>query len=234
MNGLAERNKTLGEMLTELRVRLGFVAQGSAAKNNEATLKSYLQEAHDFVFGELDPPAMRKKSIITTQADSYLYDWHDDAADEDIDPGSVISVWVKVSGTIREPLTYGITETDRSFETLRQKPEKYGTLNGQLEIWPAPERAYDLIVEHTATKSRFTQSGDRPSVPDRLVFLYALANAKAHYRHPDAQAPAQTFQNMLNKEKTRQKEGRRYFASPGGQANQAQVVRTSDGYRLRG
>ena len=234
MNGLAERNKTLGELLTELRVRLGFVAQGSAAKNNEATLKSYLQEAHDFVYAELDPTLMRKKSIITTQADSYLYDWHDDAAGEYIDPGSVISVWVKVSGTIRERLTYGITESDRSFETLRQQPQKYGTLNGQLEIWPTPERVYELIVEHTAVKSRFTQASDRPSVPDRLVFLYALANAKAHYRHPDAQAPAQAFQTMLNKEKTRQKEGRRYFASPGGDARPAQVARTSDGYRLRG
>lgn len=234
MNGLAERYKTLGELLTELRVRLGFVAQGSAAKNNEATLKSYLQEAHDFVFAELDPPTMRKESIIRLQANSSLYDWHDDTADEDIDPASVISVWVKVSGTIREPLTYGITQNDKSFEDQRQQPEKYDTINGQLQVWPMPERPYDLIVEHTAVKGRFTQANDRPSVPDRLVFLYALANAKAHYRHPDAQAPAQAFQTMLGKEKTRQKEGRRYFASPGGDARPAQVVRTSGGYRLRG
>lgn len=188
MNGLAERNKTLGELLTELRVRLGFVAQGSAAKNNEATLKSYLQEAYDFVYAELDPSAMRKESIISTQANSSLYDWHDDTAGEDIDPASVIALWVKVSDTIREPLTYGITQNDKSFETLRQQPQKYDTLNGQLQVWPAPDRAYDLIVEHTALKSRFTQASDRPSVPDRLVFLYALANAKAHYRHPDAHA----------------------------------------------
>jgi len=234
MNGLAERNKTLGELLTELRVRQGFVAQGSAAKNNEATLKSYLQEAHDFVYAELDPPAMRKESIIPLQANSSMYDWHDDAADEDIDPAGVISVWVKVSGTNREQLTYGINQNNKSFEDQRQQPQKYDTLNGQLQVWPTPERVYDLIVEHTAVKSRFTQANDRPSVPHRLVFLYALANAKAHYRHPDAQAPAQAFQTMLNKEKTRQKEGRRYFASPGGDARQAQVARTSDGYCLRG
>lgn len=234
MNGLAERNKTLGELLTELRVRLGFVAQGSAAKNNEATLKSYLQEAHDFVFTELDPPVMRKESIVRTQANSSLYDWHDDTNGEDIDPASVISVWVKVSDAIRYPLTYGITQTDKSSESQRQQPEKYDTLNGQLQVSPVPDRVYDLIVEHTAVKSRFTQASDRPSVPDRLVFLYALANAKAHYRHPDAQAPAQAFQTMLNKEKTRQKEGRRYFASPGGDARASQVVRTSGGYRLRG
>lgn len=234
MNGLAERNKTLGELLTELRVRLGFVAQGSAAKNNEATLKSYLQEAHDFVYAELDPTGLRKESVIRTQANSSLYDWHDDTADEDIDPANVISIWVKVSDTIRDPLNYGITQSDKSFESQRQQPEKYDTLNGQLQVWPVPDRAYDLIVEHTAVKGRFTQASDRPSVPDRLVFLYALANAKAHYRHPDAQAPAQAFQTMLNKEKTRQKEGRRYFASPGGNARAAQVVQTSGGYRLRG
>lgn len=233
MNGLGERYKTLGELLTELRVRLGFASQGSAARTNEATLKSFLQEAHDFVFSELDPPAMRKKSIITTQAQSYLYDWHDDAADEDIEPTSVLSVWVKVSGSIREQLTCGVSEADRSDEALTGQPEKYDTLNGQLEVWPTPDRSYDLIVEHTAVKSRFSQASDRPSVPDRLVFLYALANAKAHYRHPDAQAPAQAFQTMLSKEKARQKEGRRYFASIDSGDREAQVVKTASGYVLR-
>ena len=234
MNGLQARSRTLGELLTELRGRLGFATQGSAAKNNEATLKSYLQEAHDFVYAELDPPAMRKKSIVTALADSYLYDWHDDAADEDIDPANVISVWVKVSGTIREPMTYGISERDRSFESQRQQPTKYDTLNGQLEIWPVPERTYELIIEHTAVKGRFTQAGDRSSVPDRLVFLYALTNAKAHYRQPDAQAPAQAFQTLLSRTKTKQKEGRRYFVNTGSTERESQVVRSGDGYVLRG
>ncbi len=38
---------------------------------------------------------------------------------------------------------------------------------------------------------------------------------------------------MLNKEKTRQKEGRRYFAG-GKESREAQVVKSGDGYRLRG
>jgi hypothetical protein len=234
MNGLESRNKTLGDLLTELRVRLGFIAQGSAVKNNEAALKSFLQEAHDYVYGELAPPVMRKKTAIRMLPNSYLYDWHNDIEGEDIEPGNVLSIWLKVSDTIREPVHQGITEADRAFSTMRQRPQKYDTLNGQLEVWPVPEREYDLIVEYTAGKSRFEQHGDRPSVPHRLVFLYALANAKAHYRQTDAQAPAKSFEMMLNKEKVRQKENRRFFASPGTPNREPQVARTTNGgYTLR-
>lgn len=232
MNGLESRNKTLGELMTELRARLGFVVQGSAAKSNDLVIKSFLQEAHEYVFGELEPTVMRKKTTITMQAGSYLYDWHNDLEDEPIDPGRVLSVWVIVSSNIREPLTQGITENDRSFDSLRQQPQKYDTLNGQMEVWPVPDQLYEVLIEYTAERNRFDRMSDRTSVPDRLVFLYALATAKAHYRHQDAQASASTFQNMLNKAKNRQKENRRYFAN-GSASREQQVVKTANGYTLR-
>lgn len=69
---------------------------------------------------------------------------------------------------------------------------------------------------------------------DRLVFLYALATSKAHYRHPDAQPAAVTFQNMLTKEKMKQKENRRFFANTNTARGESQVVRTANGgYTLR-
>ena len=233
MNAITQRNKTFGELLTELRARLGFVTQGSASKANEAVLKSYLQEAHEYVYSELEPPALKKRAIINLQANSHLYDWHDDNDDEDIDPGQVLAIHVKVSDTIREKLLQGITETDRSFSSHRQQPSKYDTLNGQLEIWPIPGQAYELIIEHIAGKGRFDRSSDRPSVPDRLVFLYALANAKAHYRHPDAQVPAKAFEVMLSKEKSKQKENTRYFVGTNAASREGQVARTENGYSLR-
>lgn len=234
MNPIIQRNRTLGELMAELRARLGFVSIGSASKNNDAVIRSFLQEAHDFVYGELEPPAQRKKAILTVQAGSFLYDWNNDAEDEPINPGRVVSVWVKESDTIRQPLTQGITEFDRSLDDIREQPQKYDTLNGQMEIWPIPDQPYDMVIEYIAEKPRFEQAADRPGVPDRLVFLYALANAKAHYRHPDAQASASSFQTMLNKEKARQRENRRYFVGPSGDSGMAQVVRTQNGgYSLR-
>lgn len=234
-NGLEARNRTLGELTTELRARLGFMTQGPAAQGNAAIIQSFLREAYDFVYGELQPPVMRKKSIITLEPNSYLYDWHDDAADEDITPGNVLAVWLVVSDTIRTELVQGISEYDRALSTMVQRPEKYDTLNGQIEIWPVPDQAYPLIVEHIADKARFTQQSDRPSVPDKLVFQYALAMAKAHYRQVDAQAVVASFDKMLKKEKAQQKERHRYFAGAMQEEGAApQVVRTADGgYTLR-
>ena len=52
--GLREREDTLGNMLTDLRVRLGFVSQGPASRNNEAILKSFLQDAVEYVWGKIE------------------------------------------------------------------------------------------------------------------------------------------------------------------------------------
>lgn len=231
--GLESRQRTMGEIITELRARLGMVTQGSASKANDQLMKSFVQEAHEYVFGELEPPSKRKKTTIKTQLGEIFYDWHNDIEDEDIDPGRVISVWIVIGGNIRTPLTQGITENDRSLTDFSEYPQKYDTLNGQIELWPIPDQEYDLVVEYTQERARFDRMSDRPSVPDRLVFLYALAQAKTHYRHPDAQASATTFQTMLNKEKARQRENRRYFANMPQDRMEPQVVRTAQGYTLK-
>lgn len=235
MNGLERRHRTLGELMTELRARLGFMTQGSASKNNEVVIKSFLQEAHEYVYGEIVPADMRKKTTIRIKPGSVNYDWHNDIEDEIIEPGRVMGVWLIVSPTLRDPLTQGITEIDRSFSTMRQRPQKYDTINGQCELWPIPEREYDLLIEYTAPKGRFDRMSDRASVPDRLVFLYALSLAKAHYRHPDANASANAFTNMMNKEKMRQKENKRYFFQGEAYSTRAtQVAKSANGYTLRG
>ena len=150
MNGLTARNKTLGELMNELRARLGFVAQGAASKGNDAIIKSFLQEAHDYVYSELEMSSLRKKATIAIDPGSYLYDWNNDAEDEPIDPSRVISMWLRVSESQRDPLRQGITESMRAMETERSQPTRYDHLNGQIELYPVPDRGYGLIIEYTA------------------------------------------------------------------------------------
>lgn len=234
MNPIDQRYRSMGELMTELRVRLGFQAQGTASKNNDLIMKSFLREAHDFIYGELEPPARRKKTTIRLQPGSYLYDWHNDIEDEDIDPGRAIALWLIEADTIRRPLPQGITEYDRALAEQRSAPERYDTLNGQIELYPVPDREYDLVVEYIAEKPRFDQAKDRPGVPDSLVFLLALAKAKAHYNHKDASAQASNFDRMLAREKSRQRENRRYFAgSMQTDCSVGQVVATAAGYAYK-
>ena len=231
-NALTERYRTLGELMTELRARLGFVTQGPASSSNEQIMRSFLQEGHDYVFEKLQPPAQRKISDLALIRGSRLYDWINDADGSQIDPGRVLGVWLMEGDEIYTKLRQRGDFEGRPDEDEGQ-PSSYAHLAGQMEIYPVPDGNYTLRIEYLQDKNRFTQPSDRPSVPDRLVFLYALANAKAHYRHPDSQAAGATFESMLAAEKSKQREGKRYFIGAGGQQPDLQVVRTSDGgYKL--
>ncbi|MDR1311568.1 MAG: hypothetical protein LBK01_06835 [Burkholderiaceae bacterium] len=227
-NALVQRNRTLGELVTELRARLGFVAQGLSANYNLPVMRSFLQEAHDFLYTELQPTTAKKQTVVITEAGSWLYDWHNDAEDEEIDPGRVGGVWrgARAEGyetggrrgvEVRADdnwisLHQGITQSDRS-DVTRGEPRKYDTLNGQMELHPIPDASYRLLVEYTGSIPRFTRDSDRPGVPDRLLLLYALAVSKAHYGKADAQAALSTFNRLLSLEKQKMQENRRFLVS---------------------
>lgn len=231
-NPLIQRYKTYGELITELRTRLGFVSQGPSANNNKSILDSFLQEAHEAVYAQLQPEAARKKTRIKLEAGSYLYDYHNDEEDENIDPGSVISMWIVDSGENRYKLRQGISERMREDDD-RSQPLRYDTLDGQIELHPIPDEGpYDLLIEYIQERPRFTRDNDRPGVPDRLVFLFALYMAQAHYRMPDHQVTLQLFQSMMTKEKAKQHENRRYFISHPTE-RKGYVVRSGDKFVYR-
>jgi hypothetical protein len=56
-----------------------------------------------------------------------------------------------------------------------------------IEVFPAPAEAYTLRVKGHFGLGRFTEDTDQCTIDSDLLFLWALANAKNHYRHPDAQ-----------------------------------------------
>jgi hypothetical protein len=88
------------------------------------------------------------------------------------------------------------------------------------------------VVEYIAPKPRFSQPSDRPGVPDRLILLYAIANAKAHYNRSDAQAAGATFTEMLEMAKSNRHENKRYIVNA--RKGVEETVRsTPSGYSFR-
>ena len=226
-NELTNRNRTLGELMTELRARLGFVTQGPASQSNDPIIKSFLQEAHEYVFEKLQPPAVRRQAMLNVVAGSFLYDWVNDADNSRIDPGQVLGIWM-MDG---DDPDYRLMQDDlyqAPYGDDTGRPDAYRTLNGQIQIRPIPDGDYKLLIEYLDDRGRFEQQSDRSSVPDRLVFLLALANAKAHYRHPDSQAAGALFESLLSTHKAKQKENKRYFVGQKPE-RELQVVRTADG-----
>ena len=228
-NPVNRRHRTYGEMLTELKARLGFVTQGAGSKLIDPILKSFLEEGHDYVYSELGSPISKKRTTIMLSLGSKLYDFHNDIEDEDIDPANVQSINVYETQESVWILRQGITEAMRAEDITRSVPERWDALNGQIELWPTPDREYPMVVVYEQGKTRFTQDSDRPCVPDRLVFLYALASAKAHYGHADAQTAGQIFQKMLRQEKSKRLLNKRFTTLPRKMDTRYFVRRTEDG-----
>jgi hypothetical protein len=72
-------------------------------------------------------------------------------------------------------------------------PSRFERL-ARILVYPKADQAYTVRIWFVADLARFTQDNDRPGLDDEMIFLHALANAKAHYRQPDAA----TYQGQLN------------------------------------
>jgi hypothetical protein len=66
------------------------------------------------------------------------------------------------------------------------RPARY-ELRGAIEVYPAPDQTYWLWLKGHFGLKQFLNPTDTTTIDSELVFLWALANAKAHYGQPDAQ-----------------------------------------------
>lgn len=191
--------RTLSELRVELLRRLGF----SAMVNNpppgvNELLTSFLQEAQRFVFAKR-PELRAKRFFKWTMVPGVRYyglDQNETCCGVTIDPRKVD--WC------------GIRDLNGRWYHLygRIPPEFYTTvtmpalpfrieIRSCIEVFPAPNAAYTLFIKGDFGLTAFTNPEHKCSVDDDLVFRFALANAKAHYRHPDAGAVRQDAISML-------------------------------------
>jgi hypothetical protein len=220
--------KTYADLLQTLRVRCGLHATIGATP----ALEDILTGANEYVFNELDN-GLPWKSTLSLLADTREYPFITDEG-LPIARGSVHTVWIEQGDSIRVPLSQGINHGMRANVDLRGIPEAYDTSMTDdgftLEVWPTPDQAFTLYVDHNRVLSRFSEPTDKPSAPSRLVLDYAIAMGKAHYGKPDADVVGQAFAKAMAGEKARQRENRR-FIPPSSERRGPQVVRTATGYR---
>jgi hypothetical protein len=203
-------NATLGTLRAELAMRLGFVPTGPAAQHQRAELDSFLQEAQEYVYAQTQGNQSACTASFVTSPGERLYDWHDRARDQTIEPHRVQEVGIQHAKRY-EKLVHGISAHKRESQLARGCPRYYDNLNKQLLLWPTPNARYTVILTYHAALPQLEQDADRPGVPEKLLLLYAIASAKAHYRHADAAVAGKAFDALLREYQSRQHGQRRYF-----------------------
>lgn len=188
--------QTLGEIRSQIQTRLGFGMAGNAQIVNSVLIDDFIRGAQEALYLEFDWIELKSVYERQTGVNQQYYDYPPDCNVERIK--SISIYWNGQYITLKE----GIELSDRGI-AVPTIPCKYER-RVQLEIWPIPQSTdYKLRFEYIKTLEPLVESSDRTSLPSEIVKLYALANAKAHYRQPDAWQYATQLNTLLSRIKSK-------------------------------
>lgn len=195
-NALASDNNiptaTLLALRTRLLVRLGFANQSTNPQPGMATLiQDFLTSAQTYLYKRY--VQLHTKRLFRWQVNpgQRFYSLKDN--DENVlerlmmDPNKKIE-WAGIqdSRNVWYPLIEGIDAQLYTMITKPWRPARY-ELKGAIELYPMPDQTYWLWVKGHFGLMSFVNLTDTSTIDAELIFLQALANAKAHYGQPDAQ-----------------------------------------------
>ncbi len=188
---------TLGAQRAKLSARLGFGAAGAAAGVNTTLLNGFLQDAQTLLYWTHEWVRLRRYETVTTGAAQTLIDYPTEANPERIKAISFLR-----GGIWSPPLPRGIAPERYTFQSVQSWPCAWEPYD-QIEIFPQTDQAYSLRIFYIKNLSRFTQDGDTSDIDDTLIFQLAVAQAKSHYRHPDAPLYLKQADGLLDKLKAK-------------------------------
>ncbi|GHH56053.1 hypothetical protein [[Pseudomonas] boreopolis] len=148
----------------------------------DAMVDSFIRDAQDQLYQQYKELRTERWWTVECVPGANLYDVPLDL-DQYLDFRRI--TWAGIlDGGQWTPLIEGIDPVLYTSTSL-SKPAYY-RLTGVIEIFPAPDRAYTIKIRGHLGLKWLNGDDDLLTVNSRAVFLHALANAKAHYRQPDA------------------------------------------------
>lgn len=205
-------NRTLKQLRDDMMRRLGFGSQVNNPPPGMADLlNSFLTEAQELLYRRYDVLRTERFYSWSLQTGVRMYDLdaNDETCTKRIDPRKVTWVGV-VRDNIWYPLICGIPPELYS-HTQTGWPQRY-EIRQCIEVWPEPdETAGNLVIKGHFGLEAFAADTDKTTIDDRLVFLLALANAKAHYGRPDAGNYVSQLETMMQNLVAGSHQTRRYI-----------------------
>lgn len=180
--------RNLGQLREVLMRRLGFGNQILNPPPGVAEMmNSFLYEAQYMLYNRFDTLRTERFFSWPLLAGVRLYGLAENVEDcsKRINPDKITWAGVVRQG-IWSPMMAGINPSLYTFGDTNGYPVFY-TVRSCVEIWPAPaDTEGSLVIRGNFGLQPFAADSDVATIDDSLIFAFALANAKAHYRQPDA------------------------------------------------
>lgn len=197
---------TLGALRRRMMIRLGYAAQAdNPTPGMVLELTDYLQSAQTLLY-QKNPTTNVDRFFRWTMVPGVRYygidandsqtDFSDISCTRHMDTSRVIWVGLEDLNGAWIPLIDGIDPTYYTTSQMRGLPSNY-EIRSCIEIFPPPNDAYKLWIKAKTVLLPFISDSDQTTIPDELVFLLALGNAKSHRGQRDAQQVLQQAANLL-------------------------------------
>jgi hypothetical protein len=182
---------TLLNLRTRIMTRLGFASQAAnPLPGMKALVNDFLSSGQAYLYkrySQLHTRRLFRWKVVPGQRFYSIKDNDDDIlCNFNMDPTKTIE-WAGVQDTrnVWYPLIEGIPPQLYTMITKPWRPARY-EIRQCIEIYPAPDQTYWLWFKAHFGLLSFALDTDSTTIDAELVFLHALANAKAHYGQPDA------------------------------------------------
>jgi hypothetical protein len=182
---------TLAQLRYRVLVRLGFASQAANPPSGmTALINDFLVSGQQLLYRRYTALHTRRFFRWKVNPGQRFYSLKDN--DEDVlsnfhlDPSKKIE-WVGIqdSRNVWYPLIKGISPQLYTMITKPWRPARYD-IRQAIELYPAPDQTYGLWMRGHFGMLSFVNDTDVTTIDSELLFLHALANAKAHYGQPDA------------------------------------------------
>jgi hypothetical protein len=190
--------RTLGDLRGELLARLGMASAGASAGANVALLNSFLRNGQAQLYWAQDWIKLKKFYDSSLGVNQVLVNYPTTPA-PGVHEERVLKIEVNI-GTTATPqwrtVLPGIDAADRDVVNNTGWPcEMFAD---QIELSPKNDTIRTLRIWGIRKLDAFTTDGHASTLDDELVLLFALANAKAHYKQPDADSYANQVTGILS------------------------------------
>lgn len=180
--------RTLETLRAEILARLGMGGMGPSGGANQALIDSFLRNGQAQLYRLQDWRHLIEYEDKTLGVGQNQIDYPS-ACERD---RRVLRLEYPYNGDYTR-LTEGISTEMWSLMDMQSYPQRYERY-AQILLFPQADQLYTVRVWYVKDLGRFTENGDNATLDDEMILLHALANAKAHYRQPDAA----TYQGQLN------------------------------------
>lgn len=181
--------ETLLQLRERLMVRLGYAGQvANPPPGMAALLNDFLTSSQRLLYLKYTERLTERFFTWTMESGVRFYDLpdNDESCTKRLNALKLTWVGVEDLNGAWYPMAEGIPPEFYTATPVNISiPQRY-EIRQCIEVFPIPDAAYKLRIKGHYKLQAFTADGDQTTIDSELVFLWALATAKAHYGHPDA------------------------------------------------